>query len=111
MMQNQNLDEARNLAEKAVAAHADDPAYRDTLGQILIRLGDKQGAIQTYQTLVQMQPNNVSAQIALAQTLLADGKRDSASRVVAQIDSLLQADPGNSAAYQQDVQALHQSLK
>jgi tetratricopeptide (TPR) repeat protein len=111
MMQNQNLDEARTLAQKAVAAHADDPAYRDTLGQILIRLGDKQGAIQTYQTLVQMQPNNVSAQIALAQTLLADGKRDSASRVVAQIDSLLQADPGNSATYQQDVQALHQSLK
>jgi Flp pilus assembly protein TadD len=111
LLQNENLDEARTLAEKAVAAHAEDAAYRDTLGQILIHIGDRPAAIQAYQTLVQMQPNNVSAQITLAQTLLADGKRDSASRVLSQIDALVQADPSNSAAYQRDVLALHQSLK
>lgn len=111
LQQNQNLDEARTLAEKAVAAHADDAAYRDTLGQILLRMGDRQGAIQAYQALVQMQPNNIPAHITLAQTLLADGKRDSASRVLAQIDALLQAAPGNAVAYQQDVMALRQSLK
>lgn len=110
LLQNEHLDEARDLAQKAVAARSDDAAYRDTLGQILIHLGDRHGAIQAYQTLVQLQPNNVPAHITLAQTFLAEGDRTDATQVLSQIDALIQANPTGATAYQADVQSLHQSL-
>ncbi len=49
--QGQNLDEAQRLAESAVAAHATNIQYRDTLGWVYYRKGDQNRARQIYQEL------------------------------------------------------------
>jgi tetratricopeptide (TPR) repeat protein len=110
LMTNQRLDEARELARKAVAAEANEASYQDTLARILARTGDRPGAIRAYQTLVQMQPNNIEANIGLAQTLADDGKRDDASQVLGRIDALLHANPTAGKSYAQDLTALRQKL-
>lgn len=110
LQEGKDLSEARELAEKAVAARSNDVAYRDTLAQIFARLGDHRDAIDAYKALVRLQPNDVPAHIAYARTLLAAGERDHASEVLSQIDSLVRSDPTGGTAYQQDLQSLRESL-
>jgi len=64
--QGKNLDEARLLAETAVAAQSSNLQYLDTLGWVYHRMGDQNRARKIYQQLSAQQalPPNVAAHAA-----------------------------------------------
>lgn len=64
--QGKNLDEARLLAESAVAAQSSNLQYLDTLGWVYHRMGDQNRALKIYQQLSAQQPlpPNVAAHAA-----------------------------------------------
>lgn len=56
--QNRNLDRARAMIERAVAQRPNDGAFLDSLGWVMLRQGDKAGALQHLERAAQLQPED-----------------------------------------------------
>jgi tetratricopeptide (TPR) repeat protein len=89
LQRGEKLEEARGLAEKAVASRQNLAGFYDTLARILAKLGDRAKAIQTFETAIKLDPQNLEALVGLATTLHADGRHDKAAELLHRIDKLL----------------------
>lgn len=56
--QNRNLDRARSMIERAAALRPNDGAILDSLGWVLLRQGDKEGALANLERAAQLQPED-----------------------------------------------------
>ena len=86
----QRLDEAAGLFSQAVALVPRFVEARLNLGNVLVRLGDPEGAIGHYQTVLQQEPNYALAEMNLGVALTALNRHHDA---ILAYDRALAADP------------------
>ena len=72
--QNRNLDRARGMIERAVALRPNDGAILDSLGWILLRQGDKEGALVHLERAAQLQPEDAVINGHFGDALQAAGR-------------------------------------
>jgi tetratricopeptide (TPR) repeat protein len=65
MTEGKDLDEARELAERAVAASPREWSYHDTLAHIYLKAGNRDRAIATFEKVLALQPTNAEAKTML----------------------------------------------
>lgn len=104
-----DLDEARQLAERAVAAVPNDASYYDTLAKVYEKVGKRDRAIATYQKILDLDPTNVQAMVPTIRLLRQEGQRDAARAMMAKLETLLQSNPALKTP-DVDVQSLRQQL-
>lgn len=74
-----NLDEAANLAKKAMKLDARQPNYTDTLGWIYFHKHQDDSAAQVFRGLTERYPNNPTFHYHLGMTLLQEGDKRAAN--------------------------------
>lgn len=103
----QDLDEARQLAERAVAAAPADPNYYDTLAHVYDKAGKTDRAIAAFQKVLDLQPNNVHAMVPTIRLLNQEGQRQAARAMMSRLETLLQSNPALQTP-DLDIQSLRQ---
>ena len=88
---NQRLEEAEQLVLKALQLSPDDPFIIDSMGWVLYRKGDNQGALAHLQRAFSIRPDPEIA-AHLGEVLWALGRRDEAKRIW---QEAAKAHPGN----------------
>ena len=88
---NQRLEEAEQLVVKALQLSPDDPFIIDSMGWVLYRKGDNQGALAHLQRAFSIRPDPEIA-AHLGEVLWALGRRDEAKRIW---QEAAKAHPGN----------------
>ncbi len=82
----ETLDEAFELAKRAVEISPASAEFQDTLGTIYLMKGDHQKAIEAMQIALQIQPRNVELAVHLGLAHVQAGQIDLAKRILDQID-------------------------
>jgi tetratricopeptide (TPR) repeat protein len=93
-----NLAQAKSLAEQLVAEQPKSAEAHALLGSILEQSGDKDGAIQQFETVVSLDPSMKNG-LALAEAYLAKKDDKSAAKIFAE----MLASAGESAAIHMDI--------
>ncbi|MXO88148.1 sulfotransferase [Alteraurantiacibacter aestuarii] len=88
--------EAADAAREAMALAPGDARTFDTIGCVLTRLGDHEGAIKPFQCAVAAEPDNLDYRYNLAAASSYTGRVAEAG---AQYEAILAADPGNARAH------------
>jgi len=78
----QDLDQALELAKKAVGALNNEPTTLDTLGLVYLRKGQKDAAVQVFQSLVAKFPDSPVYNHHLGMALLEKGNRAEARKAL-----------------------------
>jgi tetratricopeptide (TPR) repeat protein len=104
-----DLDEARQLAEQAVAAAPADANYYDTLARVYAKTGKRDRAIATFQKVLDLQPDNAPAMVPMIRLLHDDGQLQAARAMMSKLETLLQANPKLQTP-DMDLQSLRQQL-
>ena len=73
--QGRNLDQARGMIERAVAPRPNDGAIIDSLGWVLLRLGDTAGALRQLERAAELQPEDPVISGHFGDALAAAGRR------------------------------------
>lgn len=73
--QGRNLDRARKMIERAVELRPNDGAFIDSLGWVLLRLGDTEGALKQLERAVELQPEDPVINAHFGDVLDAVGRR------------------------------------
>jgi tetratricopeptide (TPR) repeat protein len=73
--QRKNLDEARAMIEKAVELRPEDGYITDSLGWVLYRLGDYEGAVEWLERAVELEPTEAVINDHLGDALWMVGRR------------------------------------
>lgn len=104
-----NFELARAELTEVVQAHPDSHAAHFMLGQALLRLGESSQALHHLRKAYDLDPNQVSYQLAVAQGLLLDQQYEAASKALGKVDpqSLPEA---QRESYLQLSAAAHQKL-
>lgn len=76
----ERMDEARAMAEKALSLEPDSPSFLDTLGWILFKLGDTQGALESIQRSWEIRPESAEVADHLAEIHRALGNSATAKQ-------------------------------
>lgn len=76
--QSGNPQAARELIQKAIAAHPNVALYHSNLGVVLNAMGEFDQSVESYQRAIALDPNYVDALSNLANSLVARGKIDAA---------------------------------
>lgn len=110
LLQDKELDQARELASKAVQADPRHATYHDTLGRIQARAGEHEQAAASFQRAVELDPNLVEARVGLADVLARVGRHRDAQLQMDQIDSILLSAPPLPASVQTQLQRVKEQL-
>jgi Flp pilus assembly protein TadD len=78
---NQRLTEAKELIEKALALEPDNPMIIDSMGWVLYRLGDPQGALKYLERAYQVGAKDPEIAAHLGEVLWSLGRRKEAQAV------------------------------
>ena len=97
--QGRNLPRARQMIERAVEQRPNDGSIVDSLGWILLRQGDKAGAVRTLERAVELQPEDSTVNGHLGDAYMAVGRRREAE-VQWRRALILNPDPQDAAALQ-----------
>ncbi|WP_188064959.1 tetratricopeptide repeat-containing sulfotransferase family protein [Sphingobium sp. KCTC 72723] len=84
--------EAGAAAREAMAQAPDDAMTLDTIGCVLVRLGDHEGAVAPFEGAVEREPDNLDYRYNLAAACGFTGRIDAAR---GHYEAILAADPGN----------------
>lgn len=107
----QDLAEARQLAEAAIAARPRDAKYYDTLARIQERAGDQKGAIQNFRNAMTRDPRSLEAMIGLANLLSRERPtRQEARDLILKIQQLLDLNPNIPAVVRKQYQVTREAL-
>lgn len=85
--------EALALAAKAVALSPNVASFHDTFARARHKAGDRDGALQSFQRALNLEPDNVEAMIGKAALLSAQGDRAAVRELLQQIDATLPRKP------------------
>jgi tetratricopeptide (TPR) repeat protein len=85
---NGDLNEALQMALRAVQKSQDNPEFTDTLGWVYFKRKDIPSALQVFQKLRQRQPKNASFRIHLAMAYLQNGDSSSAQHELVAAEEL-----------------------
>ena len=88
--------EAANVARKALALAPEDALTLDTIGCVLTRVGDHEGALGPFEDAVAQQPDNLEFRYNLG---AASGFTGRVEQAQALYEAILAADPGNARAH------------
>jgi cytochrome c-type biogenesis protein CcmH/NrfG len=108
-----DLEEARKLAESAVAASPDESTYHDTLARIYARLGQHDKSVASFRTAVAKDPSNVEAMIGLADELTHGDKKAEAAEakdLLARINRAVTRGPPLSTPTRKQLEGLRAAL-
>jgi tetratricopeptide (TPR) repeat protein len=106
-----DLQEAKSLAERAVADVPSSSAYQDTLARIYARMGNLDAALTTFQNAVRADGGNVEALIGLADAQSRSGSREKAVGTLERVDAILRNNPTVPDAVRQQLEDVRTSLK
>jgi predicted Zn-dependent protease len=82
------LANALSLAGKAVTLAPDVASFHDTLARVRFKSGDRNGALQSFQHALDLEPDLVDAMIGKASVYSAMGDASAVRDLLRQIDSL-----------------------
>jgi tetratricopeptide (TPR) repeat protein len=105
------LAEARDLANKAIAANPSVASYYDTLGRIEAKLGNSDAAVSAFQKALARDGSSLEAMIGLADVLSHSNRRDEARQQLALIDNALRASPRLPAPLAKQLESVRTSLR
>ncbi len=77
--QNRNLDQARDLLQKAVLTKPDDGEIIDSLGWVMLRQGDVAGAVRRLERASELQPDDATINAHLGDAYWAAGRKREAA--------------------------------
>ncbi|MCW8091269.1 XrtA/PEP-CTERM system TPR-repeat protein PrsT [Alteromonas sp. ASW11-130] len=104
LMNEEKYEEAKKIATDAIALQENVPSLLDTLGQIELKMGNKNAAVDLFAKAYSITPTS-SIALHYAQALLASGDREQSRQIVSQIESV------NSKKMQDELEALRSELK
>ncbi|MCS7034082.1 MAG: tetratricopeptide repeat protein, partial [Phycisphaerae bacterium] len=84
-----NLNEARELAARAVEQSPTTATYFDTLARIDAELGNREAAMASYEAALRLEPSNLDALIGKAHLLRVMGQPGESRKLLSQIEPLL----------------------
>jgi predicted Zn-dependent protease len=105
-----DLNEAKDLASRAVAAQPNTAAFHDTLARIDEKLDQREQSLAEFQEALRLEPDNLAAHIGLTRVLSADGHRDKAQQELQRIDSQLKGTPPANESTRKELESLRASL-
>ena len=105
-----DLNEAKDLATRALAAKPDAAPFHDTLARIESKLGNHDLAIHHFEEAIHLRPDDVNIRIGFAAVLSADGQKDRAAEELSHIDNQLKGAPPTDSSARQELQSLRDSL-
>jgi len=105
-----DLTEAKELAGKAIAAQPDNPVFLDTMAHIQSKLGDRPGAIKSFEQAVKIDPDNLDMLVGLSSVLQADGDKAKVETLLGRIDQLVKQGLKPSPAAQSELDTLRQQV-
>jgi tetratricopeptide (TPR) repeat protein len=111
LLRDGDLNEAKQMAARAVQLAPNNASFYDTLGRVQGKIGDRDAAIASFKKAIDLEPDNLEALIGLATTFTDAGKRDAAAALLPQIDTLLKARPSLSPAVRRELDALRAEMK
>lgn len=87
--------EAKALLDAQLAKNPDNPQYHGMLGELLEQMGDDAGAVVHFNRVLELDPGNSMARLALAEHYTGAGEFDKAYEQLAQVfgDADLEIDP------------------
>ena len=87
--------EAKALLEKQLEKNPDNPQYHGMLGELLEQMGDNEGALLHFNRVLELDPGNSMARLALAEHFTAAGEFEKAYEQLALVfgDADLEIDP------------------
>ncbi|TIX49832.1 tetratricopeptide repeat-containing sulfotransferase family protein [Alteraurantiacibacter aquimixticola] len=88
--------EAANVARKALVLDPSDARTLDTIGCVLTRIGDHEGAIAPFTSAVAIEPDNLDFRYNLAAAASFTGQVEAARE---NYEAILSTDPGNARAH------------
>ncbi|CAN5592068.1 hypothetical protein BH10PLA1_BH10PLA1_03830 [soil metagenome] len=88
LSQDQSLDEALGLANKAVAAAPKVAPYYDTRGQVNLRLGKFNDALKDFEQALALQPDLADSMVGKAEALRQSGQKAKAQEMLRYIDTV-----------------------
>jgi tetratricopeptide (TPR) repeat protein len=106
-----DLQEAKSLAERAVAELPNSSAYQDTLARIYARMGNLDLALTMFQNAVRADAGNVEALIGLADAQTRSGSREKAVSTMERVETILHGNPTLPDAVRQQLDDVRTSLK
>ncbi len=107
-----DLNEARQLAEKAVADVPGNSAYQDTLARIYAKTGNLDAAAASFQNALHNDAGNIEALIGLGDTQSRAGHPDKAAVTLDQVETLIRAHtPTLSDMIRQELDELRAAMK
>lgn len=110
-LQGGDLNEARRLAESAVAIAPKSASYLDTLAHIQQKQGDLDAALATFNKALEIDPRNLEVLLGKTNVLLTQNKKDEAAGMLPQIEqSLRNAGSGASDATRNQVAEIKRAL-
>lgn len=89
LLRGDRLNEASELAKKAISLSPNQPTFYDTLARIHARMGNREEAIKAFTGALNIDPNNLEALIGLADVQAQAGKIEPAKTTLDQIDRVL----------------------
>jgi Tfp pilus assembly protein PilF len=95
LAQDGDLQEALRLSEEAVALGRDEIRHLLTLGEVRLALGDEEGTVEAYKTVLSLDPENPDAHLELG---ILHERRGEAKEAEEHFMESLKVDPGNPRA-------------
>jgi tetratricopeptide (TPR) repeat protein len=105
-----DLTEAEGLAQRAVAIAPTVASFHDTLARVRLKSGDRKGALQSFQSALDIEPDHVEAMIGKASVLAAMGERAQVRELIQQIDATLPRKPSLSAELKRELELARNNL-
>jgi tetratricopeptide (TPR) repeat protein len=110
LMRNGDLNEAKDMAARAISLSPGTAAFHDTLARINEKLDNRDGALAEFTEALRLDPNNLDARIGFCRVLSTSGKRDKAAQELQRIDTQLNGTPPTSESTRRELQSLRESL-
>ncbi|MBK7556589.1 MAG: tetratricopeptide repeat protein [Flavobacteriales bacterium] len=87
--------EAKTLLENQLAKNPDNPQYHGMLGELLEQMGDNEGAVMHFNKVLELDPSNSMARLALAEHYTSSGDFEKAYEQLSLVfgDADLEIDP------------------
>jgi tetratricopeptide (TPR) repeat protein len=105
-----DLDEAKDLATRAIALAPTLAALHDTLARIWEKKHEPDQARKEFEEALRIDPANLDARIGLSRTLSLAGQKDKAAIELQRIDSQLKGTPPSSESTRKELQSLRERL-
>ena len=111
LLRDGDLNEARQLASRAVALAPGRPGFHDTFARVLAQQGEHDAAMESFNRALKLDPTHLESLLGLAGVLAKSGKPEQAVALLPRIEKLLGSEAGFPPQMRDELDALRALAK